>query len=88
MLRGKNEVPLVVTLSLIVAGFGAYMVFGPGPTTDHAGQPADAAVRIAAQHLENGGVPSPCRSVIAAANGGWRHTPRASMLPASRPIGA
>lgn len=88
MLRGKHGVPLVVPLSLIVAGSGAYRVFGPGRTTDHAGRPADAAVRIAARHLENAGVQVPLQERDSGGERGWRHTPRASMLPAGHPIGA
>lgn len=88
MLRAKNGVPLVVPLSLIVAGFGSYRVLGPGATADRAGQPADAAVRIAAQHLENGGVRVALQERDSGGERGWRHTPRVSMLPAGRPIGA
>lgn len=88
MLRAKNGVPLVVPLSLIVAGFGAYRVLGPGATADFAGQPADAAVRIAAQNLENGGVRVALQERDSRSERGWRHAPRASMLPAGHPIGA
>lgn len=88
MLRGKNGVPLVVPRSLITAGFSACTVFGPRTTADDAGQPADAAVRIAARHLENAGVQVPLQERDSGGERGWRRTPRASMLPAGRPIGA
>ena len=87
MLRAKNGVPLVVPLSLIVAGFGAYRALGPGATADRAGQPADAAVRIAARHLENAGVQVPLQERDSGERG-WRHSRGAGMLPAGRPIGA
>ena len=88
MLRAENGVPQVVPLSLIVAGFGAYRVFGPGATADDAGQPADAAVRIAAQHLENDRVQGALREGDTGGGWSWRHTPGVSTLPAGRPIGA
>ena len=87
MLRVKHGGALIVLLSVIVAGFSAFTAFGPGANADHGSQADDATVRIAARHLESGGVQVALQERDSAGEWGARHTPAASVLPADAPVG-